>query len=314
MKRAVVLSGTLTLFIVSTLLSQEATRQGTRRAQRRQQVPSQQVFTLRGVEFTQAQQAEVEKLRKKYTPQLAEIQRKHGSIFTNEQRRAHREAFQAAREAGKQGRELREAVDAAVTLTDEQKEKLATIQKERADLFARIRREVRALLTDEQRRQLRPQGRTRRPVRPPTHRDVKYGRYERNVMDVWLAESDDPTPVLVSIHGGGFRGGNKSVSGDLLRQCLESGISVVATMDTPITSQGIGIHHPRFGKALKEKMDPLGIECHVHTGVRRGTQEWVTLTMDFVRKHLGLQLRVKKVETRPPGTKASMKGWEIHWG
>jgi acetyl esterase/lipase len=57
---------------------------------------------------------------------------------------------------------------------------------------------------------------------------VKYGRYDRNVMDVWLADSDKPTPVLVSIHGGGFRGGNKSVRGDVLRQCLESGISVVA--------------------------------------------------------------------------------------
>ncbi len=35
-------------------------------------------------------------------------------------------------------------------------------------------------------------------------------------MDVWLAKSDKPTPVLVSIHGGGFRDGNKSVSPDLL--------------------------------------------------------------------------------------------------
>ena len=47
-------------------------------------------------------------------------------------------------------------------------------------------------------------------------------------MDVWLAESDQPTPVLVSIHGGGFRGGNKSVNPGLLRQCLDEGISVVA--------------------------------------------------------------------------------------
>ena len=45
----------------------------------------------------------------------------------------------------------------------------------------------------------------------PTSPDVKYGPYARNVMDVWLAKSDKPTPVLVSIHGGGFSGGNKSV-------------------------------------------------------------------------------------------------------
>lgn len=60
------------------------------------------------------------------------------------------------------------------------------------------------------------------------HPDVKYGPHERNVMDVWLAKSTKPTPILVSIHGGGFRNGNKSVSGDLLRQCLDAGISVAA--------------------------------------------------------------------------------------
>jgi acetyl esterase/lipase len=63
---------------------------------------------------------------------------------------------------------------------------------------------------------------------PPTYPDVKYGPYARNVMDVWLAKSDKPIPVLVSIHGGGFQGGNKSVSADLLSECLKSGISVVA--------------------------------------------------------------------------------------
>ena len=64
---------------------------------------------------------------------------------------------------------------------------------------------------------------------PPTHPDVKYGPYARNVMDVWLAKSDKPTPILVSIHGGGFSQGNKSVGPFLLEECLKSGISVVAT-------------------------------------------------------------------------------------
>lgn len=274
---------------------------------------------------------------------------------------------------------------------------------------------------------------------PPTHPDVKYGPYSRNVMDVWLAKSNKPTPVLVSIHGGGFSGGNKSVSPFLLEECLKSGISVVAityrlsdeakapaqfldsaraiqfirskakewnldpskiaatggsagagislwlgfhddladpkngdpvlrqstrltcmavvngqtsydprfirelfpdtdtykvgalaklfdmdpnnldhlpkekyklfeecspithltkddvpalliyntTLETPITSQGIGIHHPKFGKALKEKMDALGIECQVETGVRGN--EGAKLTMDFIKKHFGMK-------------------------
>lgn len=64
--------------------------------------------------------------------------------------------------------------------------------------------------------------------RPPTHANVKYGPHERNVMDVWLAKSDAPTPVLVSIHGGGFAKGDKRASPELLRLCLEAGISVAA--------------------------------------------------------------------------------------
>jgi acetyl esterase len=62
----------------------------------------------------------------------------------------------------------------------------------------------------------------------PTHRDVHYGPHERNVLDFWQAKPKHPTPVLVSIHGGGFLGGNKGVSSQLLKQCLESGISVAA--------------------------------------------------------------------------------------
>ncbi len=269
----------------------------------------------------------------------------------------------------------------------------------------------------------------------PTHPDVKYGPAGRNVMDVWIAKSDKPTPVLVSIHGGGFRGGNKSVSGPLLAECLKSGISVVAItyrlsdeaiapaqfldsaraiqfirskakewnldssrmaatgnsagagislwlgfhadMADPKSSDPVlrqstrltcvavyngqssydprfiremlpgtdtyqhsalaqlfgvdlnklddlpkekyklfeecsalphltkddppvlltygsdmddtGIHSPRFGKALKEKMDALGIECQVHLGQRRGNDEQTKLTMEFVKKHFGMK-------------------------
>jgi acetyl esterase/lipase len=62
----------------------------------------------------------------------------------------------------------------------------------------------------------------------PTHRDVRYGPHERNILDFWQAKSNQPTPVLVSIHGGGFLAGDKSVQPQLLKECLGSGISVAA--------------------------------------------------------------------------------------
>jgi hypothetical protein len=57
----------------------------------------------------------------------------------------------------------------------------------------------------------------------------------------------------------------------------------------PTTMDDTGIHSPRFGKALKEKMDPLGIECQVLTGVKPGSEKWVKPAMDFIKKHLGIK-------------------------
>lgn len=63
----------------------------------------------------------------------------------------------------------------------------------------------------------------------PTHADVAYGPHEQNVLDVWLAESAAPTPLVAYIHGGGFRGGSKkSLNGRTLDELLEAGISVAA--------------------------------------------------------------------------------------
>jgi acetyl esterase/lipase len=278
-------------------------------------------------------------------------------------------------------------------------------------------------------------------LQPPTHANVKYGPHERNVLDFWQAASKQPTPVLVSIHGGGFVAGNKSVQPQLLKDCLDSGISVAAinyrystqaiapapfedgaravqflrskakdwhidpkrfaatggsagagislwlgfhkdmadpksadpvrrestrlscmvvfegqtsydprfirklfpgkdiykigalrqlfdadlnkldelpaekyklfeevspinhaTKDAPpvllwysnpidaeITNQGIGIHHPLFGKMLKEKMDSLNVPCEVNAAGKRLGGGTPTKTIDFLKEHLGVK-------------------------
>ena len=81
---------------------------------------------------------------------------------------------------------------------------------------------------------------------PPTHANVKYGKDERNVFDIWLAKSDKPTPLAIYIHGGGFRAGSKEkLSKDALKQLLKAGISVASinyrylTIDTPLPTS----HH-----------------------------------------------------------------------
>jgi len=70
----------------------------------------------------------------------------------------------------------------------------------------------------------------KRPALPaPDHANVAYGPHQRNVLDLWLAKKDQPTPLVLYIHGGGFRTGDKnSLNPSFLEECLEAGWSVAA--------------------------------------------------------------------------------------
>lgn len=63
----------------------------------------------------------------------------------------------------------------------------------------------------------------------PTRADIAYGPHERNKLDLWLAKSDAPTPLVVYIHGGGFVQGSKDgAPAEVLRGCLDAGVSFMS--------------------------------------------------------------------------------------
>jgi acetyl esterase/lipase len=63
----------------------------------------------------------------------------------------------------------------------------------------------------------------------PTVANLAYDSHERQVLDFWQARSDQPTPLVLYIHGGGWQNGDKSsLSGTAIRRFLEAGISVAA--------------------------------------------------------------------------------------
>lgn len=68
------------------------------------------------------------------------------------------------------------------------------------------------------------------PPKPtPTAANYAYGKHERQVLDFWQAKSDKPTPLVLYIHGGGWRGGDKnSLAGPAIKAYLDAGISVAA--------------------------------------------------------------------------------------
>lgn len=67
------------------------------------------------------------------------------------------------------------------------------------------------------------------PLPNPTHYDVAYGEHPKQLIHFWQAESEQPTPVLLFIHGGGWmNGGRLSGLTRLLPVMLDNGISVAS--------------------------------------------------------------------------------------
>ncbi len=63
----------------------------------------------------------------------------------------------------------------------------------------------------------------------PDIADGKYGKFDRNVFDLWKPKSKKPTALVVYIHGGGFINGSKEkLSTNLLNELLKNGIAVMA--------------------------------------------------------------------------------------
>ena len=68
-------------------------------------------------------------------------------------------------------------------------------------------------------------------VPKPTLSKVPYGDHSRHTLDFWKAESDQPTPLVFLIHGGGWKGGSSQEKIHKLidtTKLLANGISVVS--------------------------------------------------------------------------------------
>jgi acetyl esterase/lipase len=96
------------------------------------------------------------------------------------------------------------------------------------------------------------------PARPtPTVADYAYGKEsERQKFDFWQAKSDKPTPVVLLIHGGGWRGGDKSSYGsNMIQPFLDQGISVAA------------LNYRFIEQAMEQKVEPPVKAC-LHDAAR----------------------------------------------
>ena len=100
--------------------------------------------------------------------------------------------------------------------------------------------------------------------RKPSFGNVKYGENERNVFDIWLADSETPTPLAVYIHGGGFKGGSKEkLKSEKLNVLLDAGISVAAINYRFVTTDPLPTAHHDARRAIqfmRSKADEWNID------------------------------------------------------
>jgi len=107
-----------------------------------------------GLTLTDDQKAKFAELAKEFGPKLMDAMKKT-DVLTPEQKKAQADARKAAKEAGKQGKELTEAVMAATKITDDQKAKQAEARKEMSALEKGFAEKARAVLTPEQKDELK---------------------------------------------------------------------------------------------------------------------------------------------------------------
>ena len=102
--------------------------------------------------------------------------------------------------------------------------------------------------------------------RKPSFDNVKYGENERNVFDIWLADSETPTPLAVYIHGGGFKGGSKEkLKVEKIAALLDAGISVAAINYRYVTTDPLPTAHHDARRAIqfmRSKADEWNIDTN----------------------------------------------------
>lgn len=132
------------LFCLTTGLLQAADKE----AKKAKQSPV--MALLKEAELTDEQKPKVEAVAKTFDPKLQENSQASMDLLTAEQKKARAAIQKKNRDGGVKGKEARAALDAALNLTAEQKEKTAVLTKQRTEILAQLRKELTPILTPEQ--------------------------------------------------------------------------------------------------------------------------------------------------------------------
>jgi hypothetical protein len=119
--------------------------------------PFANVFTFpKTITLAEDQQKKLDDLKTDYTPKLVEMKKALDVVMTSDRKKALKEAVAKAKADGKKGKELKQAGLDALQLNEDEKKQLAAANLAQKKLMAEINQKKTALLTDEQKKALKP--------------------------------------------------------------------------------------------------------------------------------------------------------------
>jgi hypothetical protein len=128
-----------------------------KKAEDKKAVPFANVFTFpKTITVDADQQKKLDALKTEYTPKLEELKKKMDTILTADRVKAQKEAIDKAKADGKKGKELSEAGQAALKLSEAETKDLAELKTAQGKLMGEINKKKTELLTDEQKKALQP--------------------------------------------------------------------------------------------------------------------------------------------------------------
>lgn len=109
---------------------------------------------LEAAELSEEQKGKIKEIAAAHAPKLKEAAAKVASLLTPEQKKAKAEASKAAKAEGKKGKEMADAVAAALKLTDDQKTAMADAEKSLKEATGAFTSAVAEVLTPEQKQKV----------------------------------------------------------------------------------------------------------------------------------------------------------------
>jgi Spy/CpxP family protein refolding chaperone len=109
---------------------------------------------VEGLDLNEEQKQKLAGVRDEFEAKRQAIHEKLGELLTEDQKRAAQEKLEEAKQSGKMGREVYQSLEAALKLTDEQKQKMEPIGKELQGIVNATLKQVMEVLTPEQKETL----------------------------------------------------------------------------------------------------------------------------------------------------------------